>query len=296
MYIVLYLIFILIKSLETALVWNTEGEASIFIAIAVPIDLPRKEVFLSYNFMASYRLPKTWSKKPPIFRNGNGTNPNWDDDDHYHGGVADIYDYYDDFDGHEHHYGHLASQQPSRKPSKHKPKKPKPLKNKTKKKKKKKPKPISHDDGHKHKKKHKRPHPTEPSDMDDYKDFFEGFPVDGMGDPIPRHRAERSLLSRTKFYEILSQRFEQHDLGSGDSCLLRLICETNSYQLAEINGLLGHLIHIMFSPSSSHYEALPQRYYMAEMHGQRKGNCEAYHRLCKQSVLDLITQPVKQGK
>ncbi|KRF97950.1 uncharacterized protein Dwil_GK27440 [Drosophila willistoni] len=214
MYIVLYLVFILIKSLETALVWNTEGEASIFVAIAVPIDLPRKEVFLSYNFMASYRLPKTWSKKTPIF----------------------------------------------------------------------------------HKKKHKRPHTTESSDMDDYKDFFEGFPVDGMGDSIPRHRAERSLLSRTKFYEILSHRFEQHDLGSGDSCLLRLICETNSYQLAEINGLLGHLMHIMFSPSSSHYEALPQRYYIAEMHGQRKGNCEAYHRQCPQSVLDLITQPVKQGK
>lgn len=32
----------------------------------------------------------------------------------------------------------------------------------------------------------------------------------------------------------------------GEACLLRLICETNSAQLAEVNGVLGSLMHVLF--------------------------------------------------
>jgi len=35
------------------------------VAIALPLDLEKQEVFLSYNFEASYDLPRTWKKKPP---------------------------------------------------------------------------------------------------------------------------------------------------------------------------------------------------------------------------------------
>lgn len=83
----------------------------------------------------------------------------------------------------------------------------------------------------------------------------------------------------------------RHGLGSGDGCLLRLICEANSAQLGELNGVLGSLMHVMFSPSSSQYEALPQRYYNAERNGQRD-NCQGYSAKCGRSVLDLIARPL----
>lgn len=51
----------------------------------------------------------------------------------------------------------------------------------------------------------------------------------------------------------------------------------------------------MFSPSSSRYEALPQRYYTAELDG-KKGHCGDYKLQCQQSVLDFITQPIARYK
>lgn len=55
--------------------------------------------------------------------------------------------------------------------------------------------------------------------------------------------------------------------------------------------MLGSLMHVMFSPGSSRYEALPRRYYQAERDGVQ-GKCSAYLRQCERSVLDLITRPL----
>ncbi|KAH8400705.1 hypothetical protein KR009_000522 [Drosophila setifemur] len=270
----------LFQVLQAKFVWNTGGASSLFVALALPLDLPHQKVFLSYNFEVSYQLPKTWRNKPPFLVNGNGT----DDEGIFsdHNGQQPFDDFvYDDFydDQHISHHKHRPHRNKKKKKTKPRPGAViKPPKNK-----------------HKHKHKHKpkpKPKPTPPpeeEDDTDYKDFFQGFPLDGMGEPVPRSRDRRSLLSRTKFYEILSHRFELHGLGSGSGCLLRLICEANSYQLGELNGVLGTLVHIMFSPSSSRYEALPKRYYIAELEG-RRGNCGGYYPQCQHSVLDLITQ------
>lgn len=63
-------------------------------------------------------------------------------------------------------------------------------------------------------------------------------------------------------------------------------------QLGEHNGVLGSLMHVMFSPSSSRNEALPRRYYQAELDGVEQQNCAAYEKRCKRSVLQLITRPL----
>lgn len=63
-------------------------------------------------------------------------------------------------------------------------------------------------------------------------------------------------------------------------------------QLGEHNGVLGSLMHVMFSPSSSRDEALPQRYYQAELDGVEQQKCVAYEKQCKRSVLQLITRPL----
>lgn len=65
-------------------------------------------------------------------------------------------------------------------------------------------------------------------------------------------------------------------------------------QLGEHNGVLGTLMHVMFSPSSSRNEALPQRYYQAELDGEGQQNCAAYEQRCKRSVLQLITRPLAE--
>ncbi|XP_016928475.3 uncharacterized protein [Drosophila suzukii] len=274
------LIFGSFQTSQTKFVWSTGAASSLFVAIALPLDLEKQEVFLSYNFEASYDLPRTWKKKPPYLRNGNGTH---DDsllsNHHGHHQFDDfVYDdYYDDAQNSTHKHKHKHHHNKKKKKTKPKPGAAnKPPKNKP---------------NHKHKKKQK-PKSKPKEEDDDYKDFFQGFPLDGMGDPVGRSLSKRSLLSRSKFYEIMNHRFGLYGLGSGDLCSLRLICEANSYQLGDLNGVLGSLVHIMFSPSSSQYEALPKRYYIAELDG-RNGNCGVYHSQCQHSVLDMITQPPK---
>ncbi|XP_034478676.1 uncharacterized protein LOC117784929 [Drosophila innubila] len=198
-------------------------------------------------------------------RRGNGTHSDLNDD-----GLSDFDDYYDEYEEHPSHH--------------HKRKKPKPPKRK-------KPKPSHHNKPPKPpKKKHKQKNKPRPQ-TDDYKDFFEGYPRQDNDLSLARRRQQETLLSRTKFYELLSHRFEQHGFGSGEQCLLRLICEANSAELGNHNGVLGSLIHVMFSPSSSQYEALPQSYYTAELKG-KQDDCTGYHRKCERSLLSLITRPL----
>ncbi|KAH8390237.1 hypothetical protein KR200_010514 [Drosophila serrata] len=277
--------FALFQNLQAKFVWNTGGASSLFVALALPLDLAKEKCFLSYNFEVSYQLPKTWRKKPPFLRNGNGTDDEMSSQDHQQFDDFVYDDFYDEHDGH--HFGHIYRPHHNKKRKKTKLKPgaaAKPQKNKPKRK-------------HKHKHKPKpKPPPQDEEDDSDYKDFFQGFPLDGMGEPVGRDRERRSLLSRSRFYDILSDRFELHGLGSSGSCLLRLICEANSYQLADLNGVLGSLVHVMFSPSSSRYEALPKHYYIAELDGS-KGNCGTYHQKCQYSILDLITRkPINKGK
>ncbi|KAH8245828.1 hypothetical protein KR038_003679 [Drosophila bunnanda] len=281
--------FALLQNLQAKFVWNTGGASSLFVALALPLDLAKEKCFLSYNFEVSYQLPKTWRKKPPFLRNGNVTDDEMSNQDPQQFDDFVYDDFYDEHDGHP--FGHIHRPTHNKKRTKITPKPgaaAKPQKIKTRRKHK-----------HKHKHKHKPkpiPPPEDEEDDSDYKDFFQGFPLDGMGEPVGRDREKRSLLSRSKFYDILSDRFELHGLGSSGSCLLRLICEANSYHLADLNGVLGSLVHVMFSPSSSRYEALPKRYYIAELDGN-KGSCEAYHQKCQYSVLDLITRkPMNKRK
>ncbi|XP_017068650.2 uncharacterized protein LOC108106235 [Drosophila eugracilis] len=276
--LLILLTFHFFQASQAKFVWSTGGASSLFVALALPLDLQREKTFLSYNFEVSYDLPRTWKKKPPFLRHGNGT----DNDSimSHHHGHQQFHDFmYEDYYDDDQHSGHKHKHHHNKKKKKTKPKPGagnKPTKNKPK---------------HKHKKKHKpKPKPPPEEEDNDYKDFFQGFPLDGMGEPVPRGRARRSLLSRSKFYDIINHRFELHGLGSGDSCLLRLICEANDYQLGDLNGVLGSLVHIMFSPSTSRYEALPKRYYIAELDG-RNGKCGGYHLQCHHSVLDMITQP-----
>lgn len=79
----------------------------------------------------------------------------------------------------------------------------------------------------------------------------------------------------------------------GRGCLLRVICDHATHPLTHESGLLGELLHIVLTPSSSsdHYALHTDREYLtAERFGKRGGNCAAsYGRKCPRSPLDIIT-------
>lgn len=85
----------------------------------------------------------------------------------------------------------------------------------------------------------------------------------------------------------------QHMGLPGHSCLLRVICEHASHPLSHESGLLGELLHIVLTPSSSRDETTMSKdhaYQLAERIGRRGGSCaKVYARKCRRSAIDLIS-------
>ncbi|XP_016946791.1 uncharacterized protein LOC108022415 [Drosophila biarmipes] len=110
----------------------------------------------------------------------------------------------------------------------------------------------------------------------------------------PREKRALTLMSRSVFYAMLRDKLRRSGFPA-EACLLRLICDTNASQLGEVNGFLGSLVHIIFSPSSSKDEHLPHEYYQAEWDGRQHQECSAYSKACDQDILNLISVPLEQA-
>ncbi|XP_015609828.1 uncharacterized protein LOC107274805 isoform X2 [Cephus cinctus] len=94
---------------------------------------------------------------------------------------------------------------------------------------------------------------------------------------------EKRSLDRTLAYEILESKFASAGFP-GRICLLRTICEVAESQITG-NGLVGDLLHILFTPSSSRDEGLPCEISEAES----TTDCKYHYRECPISLLDLIS-------
>ncbi|XP_034486774.1 uncharacterized protein LOC117791197 [Drosophila innubila] len=99
-------------------------------------------------------------------------------------------------------------------------------------------------------------------------------------------------IYRWVIYRSIEMVLQNMDLP-GHSCLLRVICEHAAHPLTHESGLLGELLHIVLTPSSSsdHYALHTDREYLAaERFGKRGGNCKAaYGRKCPRSPIELVT-------
>lgn len=208
----------------------TNSAYGIFAAIAVPLELPHRNVFISYNFEANYNLPFTWGL-PPIAE-----------------GIED-----DDLLNQSRGFRHM---------------------NQT--------------DGC-----------TNCTVEKETTQTTTKIPTvnttSNVRETATRKRRQpkgvvNSLLTRTHFYHILMDKFTRSGYNA-EPCLLRLICETNSSGLGEVNGVLGTLVHIIFSPNTSAHESLPLSYYQAEVDGSY-GFCEDYVADCQENPLDLISAPL----
>ncbi|XP_063894998.1 uncharacterized protein LOC110370395 [Helicoverpa armigera] len=107
--------------------------------------------------------------------------------------------------------------------------------------------------------------------------------------PVVTSRQSRSI-SRELTYTVLENRFQEYGM-KGKECMLRNICEAAETPLHH-NGILGHILHIIFTPSSSREEGLDDEYYEAEAAGHR-GDCDQYLQDCPTSLFDYITRLVQ---
>ncbi|KAH8233541.1 hypothetical protein KR026_009564 [Drosophila bipectinata] len=206
---------------KSALLFTTNSEYGIFMAISVPISLPHRNVFLSYNYEFNYYQPEHVYKYPPILM------------------------------GQDFEDSYLT-------------------------------------------------YPTTGRDANgvchnctDWK--LKGNATnDSSKASSSREKRALTLMSRTVFYAMIKDKLRRSGFP-GEACLLRLICETNASLLGEVNGFLGSLVHIIFSPSSSKDEYLPHEYYQAEWDGLKHQSCLAYTKKCPESPLDLISVPLEQA-
>ncbi|KAF5286309.1 hypothetical protein FQA39_LY04207 [Lamprigera yunnana] len=100
--------------------------------------------------------------------------------------------------------------------------------------------------------------------------------------------SDRSLgINRKNVYKTLEFKINSHGYP-GRECLLRTICEAAEFAL-DGNGVLGDIMHILLSPSSSKSENLPLEYEDAEKQGYLKNGCAIYQKKCPISLLSLIT-------
>ncbi|EDV56044.2 uncharacterized protein LOC6549556 [Drosophila erecta] len=199
------LVFLKFIFVESTLLFETNSEFGIFMAISVPLSLKNRNVFLSYNYEFNYYQPEHVYKYPPILMGDN-----WEDS----------YLTYNTTGGRSGSRSFRA-----------------------------------------------------------------------VDDNSLTKKRTLPIMSRTNFYIMLKDKLER--LGyPAESCLLRLICETNSSTLGQVNGLLGSIVHILFTPSSSSDENLDKAYYQAEWDGLRYGDCSSYGSQCEENVLDLISRPV----
>ncbi|XP_044758933.1 uncharacterized protein LOC123316777 [Coccinella septempunctata] len=96
-------------------------------------------------------------------------------------------------------------------------------------------------------------------------------------------------IDRTLIYKALETKLRS--IGyMGKPCLLRIICElASSHTILHANGILGDILHVVFTPSSSKNPDLEEDYEKAEEVGRQVGNCSKFSKKCRTSFLDIVT-------
>lgn len=97
--------------------------------------------------------------------------------------------------------------------------------------------------------------------------------------------------SRWTLYQIIVGLLS-HKGFEGKSCLLRSICEAVQVEFGHHSGIIGELLHVILSPSTSE-DAIERHsdneYHFAEKVGRRGDECELLFRDCPVSILDLFS-------
>ncbi|ERL83653.1 hypothetical protein D910_07477, partial [Dendroctonus ponderosae] len=76
----------------------------------------------------------------------------------------------------------------------------------------------------------------------------------------------------------------------GKECILKAICEAAAYTTLHANGVIGDLVHLLFTPSSTNNgdESYFAEYKEAEKIGWDTQNCKTYNN-CQINLLDIMS-------
>ncbi|XP_069694380.1 uncharacterized protein [Periplaneta americana] len=109
-------------------------------------------------------------------------------------------------------------------------------------------------------------------------DFFSGNETSRMSRDLDRRR----------IYVMLENAFYRYGYD-GRECLLKCICETSNTPLHNKTGLLGDLLRILFTPSSSLDEELSPAFQVAEERGRNHEACDHAYPNCSIGLMDIST-------
>uniref|UniRef100_A0A6P7GH36 Uncharacterized protein LOC114338049 n=1 Tax=Diabrotica virgifera virgifera TaxID=50390 RepID=A0A6P7GH36_DIAVI len=107
--------------------------------------------------------------------------------------------------------------------------------------------------------------------------------------------SNQSLLSyppiyastRQLIYQLLESKIKGYGYP-GKKCLQRAICEAAEYT-TENYGVLGDILHVLLTPSTSRNDTNVEDYAKSEEYGRTKGNCKKYKKNCGLSILNLFS-------
>ncbi|KAK9890451.1 hypothetical protein WA026_010537 [Henosepilachna vigintioctopunctata] len=105
---------------------------------------------------------------------------------------------------------------------------------------------------------------------------------------------ERAITRMTAFNFIQSKLSEYG--YPGYPCLLRMICDMAVHPIRFSNGVLGDLLYILLTPSSSFEIGLPPDYETAEKYGLENGHCKNYTKICSDSIVDFFSSVFSVGR
>uniref|UniRef100_A0A182Q2Q2 Uncharacterized protein n=1 Tax=Anopheles farauti TaxID=69004 RepID=A0A182Q2Q2_9DIPT len=122
----------------------------------------------------------------------------------------------------------------------------------------------------------------------------EGESVAAESDRAVRDVTTTRAFTRKKLYRTIELNLQRYGYD-GKRCILRMICDLGSYPVRDANGILGDIVQLVFTPSSSRYEKLPKEFYQAEELGTRH-ECGKYSKHCPKNPLDAISLMLDENK
>ncbi|XP_011499303.1 PREDICTED: uncharacterized protein LOC105363333 [Ceratosolen solmsi marchali] len=100
---------------------------------------------------------------------------------------------------------------------------------------------------------------------------------------IQNTHMEKRSIDRRLLYNVIESKLESNGYP-GRACLLRTICESVKFPFVE-NGLVGDIIRIVFTPSSSQKENLDAEIEEAEY----SSDCSKVYKNCSINLLDIFS-------
>ncbi|XP_030748261.1 uncharacterized protein LOC115876583 [Sitophilus oryzae] len=106
---------------------------------------------------------------------------------------------------------------------------------------------------------------------------------------VPSESTERQFFERSMLYKIFEMELDAFsEKHGGKNCFLRILCEMACYSTKD-SDILGDIIHILLSPSSSVDKKMPHRYTDAENYGKKNSHCKKYAIKCPINILNFFT-------